>query len=453
MPSIVILILVIGAAVAGLTLFLLKSFIAPKRITNMKEALKQGKSSLVIRGAKQLIAKEPRNAEAHYLLGKAYLKDKKTELALMEMKTVNQIGNFDTGIPETTFRKEIAELYLRYGQSEEALKEYIILIKKEPKVAEHYFNAGKLFEERNKAANAFKYFKKAAELNPNHAETHFRLGLILYRSKKPVEAKSELEKSLKLNPSHYKAYYYLGKLQKEGNDYTGALLSYEKAQKDPEFKPKALIERGTCYMNMQNPDKATVEFERAIRVSTDESSTDILYAHYFLGLALEKLRRMDEAIEHWEKVYSKKPAFRDVAEKLSQYQELRTDDRIKDYLTAGKEEFTDICKKLTGAMGYTLRDIGDTNGGCKVTATESESGKWRNARKMPVQIYFLRMPENVEDAIVRKMHDEMRQNSVPRGVVVNSAGFSRSAREFAETRPVDLIDKEKLQSLLKQIDW
>ncbi len=44
--------------------------------------------------AKQILAKEPRNSEAHYLLAKAYRNDGKAELALMEMKNVNNLNDF-----------------------------------------------------------------------------------------------------------------------------------------------------------------------------------------------------------------------------------------------------------------------------------------------------------------------------------------------------------------------
>ena len=86
-------------------------------------------------------------------------------------------------------------------------------------------------------------------------------------------------------------------------------------------------------MSQGSYENATIELERAIKLSKDDGSTETLYGRYFLSLCFEKLKNIDRAMEQGEKIYSKKPQFRDVAEKLTQYQEDRTDDRIKDYLT------------------------------------------------------------------------------------------------------------------------
>jgi len=40
--------------------------------------------------------------------------------------------------------------------------------------------------------------------------------------------------------------------------------------------------------------------------------------------------------------------------------------------------------------------------------------------------------------------------NIPRGILLTSSGFSRKAQDFAETRPIDLYGKEKLQDLLKK---
>ncbi len=169
-------------------------------------------------------------------------------------------------------------------------------------------------------------------------------------------------------------------------------------------------------------------------------------------MCYEKLRVLEKAIEQWEKIYVKKPTFRDVAEKLSQYQELRHDDRVKDYLTAPKEEFFEICKAITTAMGRTVRDVSEIPNGCQIIALESESSKWRNARKMPMILRFLRMAELIDDSSVRSLNEEMKKMSVMRGVILTSSGFTRVAQEFVESRPIDLIGKEQLLELLKKID-
>lgn len=452
MPIIIALIIILGIGIGFFTFFLIKSIIAPKQVASLQNGLRQGKPNAVVRQAKQLIAKEPKNAEAHYYLGLAYQALDKPELALMELKTVNQIGIFDGSVKEDEFRQKIAELYERFKQNEEALKEYLLLIRLQPQNAEYYFKAGKLFEARDRSDKALNYYRKAIEIDPRHSDAHYCLGYALFRGKKVVESKMEFEEALRYNPNNYRAHFYFGKLQKDSHDYVAALLSFEKAQRDQELKVRALVERGSCYMHMNNFEKAVSELERAIKLSTNESAQEILYARYFLAACFEKTREFDKAIVQWESIYKKKPSFRDVAEKLSQYQELRTDDHIKDYLTAGPGEFMEICKSVALSMNLNIRDTTDIKNGCQIIAVESDS-KWRNAKKMPKLLWFLRVPEMISESTVRSILDEMKKLSVSRGVIFSSSNFSRKAIEYGESRPVELIGKDDFQQQLKQINW
>lgn len=425
----------------------------PKRAEMIVALLKQGKIQAAVKAARAIIAKDPRNAEAHYILGQAYLVENKGELALMEYKTVNQIGAFGPGLPETEFRRKMAQLYDRFGQAEEALKEFLLLVKLEPFQADHYYWAGKLFGDRNRADMALDYLRKAVELDTRHGKAHFELGIRLYREKKPVEAKAELDASLKYDSDNAQAYFYLGKLQKESHDYVAALLSFEKAQRDPEYKAKALVERGGCYMSMNSMEKAIPELERAVRSASDEGSTEALYARYFLAMCHEKLRDLDKAIEQWEKIYAKKAGFRDVAEKLAHYQEFRTDDKMKDYLTSSQEEFIDFCKAIvTQGMSLQVRDVSDIPNGCDLIAVEGDSAKWLNARKMPRLIRMMRSPDIIDDSMVRALLEQMKKLNLTRAAIVTSSGFSRSATEFADSRPLDLFNKDQLQELLEKVD-
>ena len=444
-----ILIIIVGSVLVGVMVFVAPKLFAPKKIATLANYVKQGKATAAARLGKQILAKEPRNSEAHYLLGLSYKDDGKSDLALMELKTVNQIGRFEGYCPEVEFRKNIAKLYADFKQPEEALKEYVLLIKLEPNVADHYYETGQLFAERGNPDRALGFYRKALEIDPKHSDSHFQTGFLLYRSKHSVEAKEELEAALKYRPDNYKAYFYLGRILKENHDYVAALLAFEKAQKDQSVKTKALVERGSCYMSLNSLDKAVVELERAIRITQSESGNETLFARYFLSLCHEKMRQFDKAIEQWEKIYAKKPSFRDVAEKLSQYQDLRTDDRMKDFLTSPPDEFYDLCKSLVEGLGLTPQDVEGIHNGCQLIALEQNS-KWRNARRVPTLIRIYRVSEVLDLSTVRQIHEDMKKMKVMRGMVVTSGRYSKAATDFAETRPIDLVDREKLQKLLQK---
>jgi tetratricopeptide (TPR) repeat protein len=450
MSFIVILIIILGVAIGFLSWFIVRMVAVPRQSKAIADLLKQGKSSSAARAAKALLVKDPHNGVGHWFLGQAYLADGKPELALMELKAVNQIGQFDADLPEIEFRTRIAALFERFGQTEEALKEHILLTKLEPGKAAHFLDAGRLFESRGRTDVAVKYLRKAIEMDERLYEAHHGLGAILYRTKHPMEAKAEFEAALKWNSEDYEAFYFLGKLLKEMSDFTAALLAFEKASRSPELKLKCLVERGGCYMSQGSLDKAIPELERAVKMVTkDEAAPEALYARYFLAMCYEKTRNLDKAIEQWERVYAKKPGFRDVAEKLTQYQEYRTDDRMKDFLTCGKEEYLELCKAVVqGPMSLSIRDTAEISNGVDIIAVEGDSEKWMGAKKLPRLVRFLRVSDNLDEGAVRSLLDQMKKLGVVRGCITTSSGFTRAALEFAENRSVELLSKDKLQELL-----
>jgi tetratricopeptide (TPR) repeat protein len=275
---------------------------------------------------------------------------------------------------------------------------------------------------------------------------------MLYRDKKAAEAKSELEAALKYRNDNAQAHFYLGKLQKDAKDYRSALDSFEKAARDPQCRVKALVERGGCYMALNAIDKAIPDLERAANAITVESAQESLYCRYFLALCYEKNRNMDKAIGQWERITAAKKNFKDVAEKLAQYQDLRADDNIKDYFSSSQGEFVEICKALASrGLDLQVKSGRPLPDGCELIAIENDAAKWKNVRKAPRLLRFFRSPDMVEESKIREILEDAKNQNMARSAVFTSSGFSGSALEYANSRPVELFNREKLQELLGRI--
>jgi tetratricopeptide (TPR) repeat protein len=122
----------------------------------------------------------------------------------------------------------------------------------------------------------------------------------------------------------------MGKILKDSKDYAGAIPYLEKAARDQEYKLRALVEIGGCYMSLKMLSKAILELERAVNIIQKEAEPDSLYARYFLAMCYEKSQEFTKAVAQWEKIYGQKKNFRDVGEKLTQYIEYRTGNAEKD---------------------------------------------------------------------------------------------------------------------------
>ncbi|MDR2313764.1 MAG: tetratricopeptide repeat protein [Spirochaetaceae bacterium] len=449
--SLAIILIFFAVGIGFLIFFIVKSIAIPKRADQIADMIKRGKSQVAIKASRAILSRDPKNPDAHYFLGKAYLAEHKEDLAFEEFKNLSLSGALGEFIPEEDFRGELAQLFVKNKQLEEALKEYILLIKLAPDRAEYYYWAGKLFTERNRPDMAQNYLRKAAELAPRDPKIHYELGVMLYKNKNTVEAKDALERSLKLKADNAQAYYYLGKLQKDAKDYTGAIASLEKAARDPQFRLRAMLERGGCYMVLNAVDKAIPDLERAVKSITEEGAQESLYARYFLAMCYEKTHNMVQAIEQWDKIHGLKANFKDVEAKLAQYQDLKNDDIIKDFLSAGNQEFMEMCRQMAStALLLQVKTTKNIPEGVEFIAIENNSGKWRNARKQPRLIRIYRSPEMIDDSKVRAILDDAKAQNIVRTMIMTSTGFTGSAISYAESRSIELFNKDKLQGLLKQ---
>ena len=442
----IIFIAVLGTAVAFLAVFVIRAILVPQHIEGVQKLLKQNKIQAAIKLGKSLTNKNPHDVEAHYFLGKAFLADKKDELTLAEFKFVNQHAIFEqTIIVESEFRAEMAKLYLKFNQPEEALKEYILLIKMMPREAENYFQAGKLMESRQKTDQAFSFYQQAVHLDPQHYKAHVAIGKFFFRAKQNAEALREFNTAIAIKPDDFSLYYHLGRIYKETKEYATAISTFEKALRDPEFKQRAYIERGSCFIAAQNIDRAIEEFDNAVKSSRNERSNETVFARYCLADCYEKNRKISQALVQWNAITQVSSGYKNVMEKLTEYQDLQSNDSMKEYLTSSPEDFSSIAQSIVKKIfGLSPKGVEKTKYGCKVTATEAN----KNVRQSLSIFYFFREPDPIDENVVRELEEEIKEQKAKKGVAYSSTGFTRQASTFSEGRLLELCDRAKLSAAL-----
>jgi tetratricopeptide (TPR) repeat protein len=446
-------VLVFGGVILFLV-FMLSRLLAPRKINVLRTLMKNQNYRQAVKVAKDILSRDNANIEAHYYLAECYQVEGKDELALIEYKAADKIGIYNRYVSEIELRQKLAELYDKFENYDESLKEYILLSNKYPDDYTFHHKIGELFEKKDSREQAVSYYQRALKLNPGFTQSMLNLGMIYYETRKLADAAELLENALKKNSSNYKAHLYLGLIRKEENNPAGALKHLETASRDKKLKVRALMERGKVHMASGKYENAVIELERALKNCPEEKLNIQLNIRYVLASCYEHLRNLTEAITQWEVIYSKQQNFKNVAEKLASYQELRMDDKMKDFMTATREEFHDICKRIiTQNMGLNISTMKEVpNEGIEFLTLEPDS-KWRNVKKRPKLIYIYRSNSPIDEATVRRVYESMRLNNVIKCVVICASSYSALALSFVQERPIELVDKNGLQDILNNVGY
>jgi tetratricopeptide (TPR) repeat protein len=445
-----ILVFLFCIILAIIILYLLSIYVFPKQLDELKTMIEAGQTRLAIKKLTEMLEKDDRNPYAHFLLAEAYKSEGNPQYAVLEYRQVLKFGRFDDKINEIYVRTTLANLYKERKSFEEARNEYMLLTKLDPANYENFYELGLMMYNMGQSEKAAGYFKKSALLNMKHDMSFFYLGQIYYKNGVLVEAKQHFLNTIKLDPANYQAHYYLGLVLRQMGDFEWALKEFEIAMKSDELKVKSLLARGSCFMEKSQFPKAIMEFERGLKFAKKGSDTE-LSLRYFMAECQEKMRDIPSAIINWEKIVEVNPKFRDVQHKLGTYAEFRQDDRIKDFMIAGLEQFEHITRKIISSMNYNITDIeiiSDTE--IEITATENE-GKWRNTRQSNRIIRILRTTDTLQEPYFRKLHESMKPRNATRILVITTGDISPKAQEFVNTRPIDIKGKSELVELLKKV--
>ena len=223
-------------------------------------------------------------------------------IAEYEARLVNEPKNLK-------LRRDIAELYTQVKQFDRALDYYNQI------VAEEGLNDASL-EKAITETTARKFDHQIAQLDataPDYAE---RLAAL------QAERKDYLIKDCRRRvdkyPNDLAIRFEMGLLLFQAGRFGEAVAEFQKSQNNPHLRIRSLLFLGQSFLGRNMNDLAVRQFQNALKekVGFDDERKEILY---WLGVALEKMGKRDEAIEQFKLIYEVDSAYRDVAARVDAY--------------------------------------------------------------------------------------------------------------------------------------
>jgi len=189
------------------------------------------------------------------------------------------------------------------GKPEEMLRSYAALMgARFETTSAAQLEAGRLWWEMGKPAEAVAAFRKAAALDADDPIGHFNLAHALEQSGKPDEAVAEYKRAVELAPNYAKAHNNLAFLYEKRDRETLALFHYQQAVKFAPDYALAWNNLGILY-GRRGMHRLEVEaFRRQVRLTPKDP-----LAHFNLGVAYHRTREYRAAIACYRKSLELKP--------------------------------------------------------------------------------------------------------------------------------------------------
>jgi len=212
----------------------------------------------------QILAAQPKNADALFLLG----------------SLAHQTGKFDAAC--------------------DLLNQAILV---NPNAADYHLNLGVVFTSQGRLPDAVAAFRKAISLRPQPAG-YFNLGIALSQMGQSEAAITAYRQSLALDPNQFLTCMMLGNALRELGRIEEALVSYRQALAlNPRF-PDIHNNLGGALAQLNRLPEAVASFQQAIALNPN-----LAEAHNNLGQSLTGMNRLEEAVAAFQKALALRPDY------------------------------------------------------------------------------------------------------------------------------------------------
>ena len=237
----------------------------------------------------QIVAGEPGNHEVWNLLGILYTQANQFDKAFECLQKAIELK------PLPFYVENLAKMYFKKEDYQNAVELYEILIKNNPNSYENTFNLAMAYKNNAQYDKAKKAYYNAIALNPQSTESYFNLAYLCFNESDTKGAIECYKKVLEMNPDDWETTYFLSLAYMQDKNYKDGLRCFEQRL----CKQSAIVSQGKTYPNLIK--------QKLIWTGHEDLSDKTLYTYYEAGFGdvIMLYRFMPELVSKCKKVIFK----------------------------------------------------------------------------------------------------------------------------------------------------
>ena len=213
--------------------------------------------------------KSDRDADAHHMLGIAYLNENNLQLAFMEfVKAVELNPN------EKTYHYALGHVYFKMNKFNEAVKEYSNALAIDPMYGDAHNALGVVYGKMERWDDAISEYQKALNIphysSPQQARSN--LGTAYFNKDDYQSAMIEFREAIKLQPEVAVFHLWLGHTYMNLDMTRDAIDAYGEVIKRDPMNVEAYYNLGLAHFKEDNKEGALAAFKKVVAISPNSST-------------------------------------------------------------------------------------------------------------------------------------------------------------------------------------
>ncbi|WP_347358034.1 tetratricopeptide repeat protein [Bdellovibrio sp.] len=261
------------------------------------EYLKQGMITESLAQAEEAVKKDPKNVDAHLLLGGLYSSLKVYPKAMEQYHTVMKLQPENTEAP-----LYIGALYSEQKQSDKAVKYFETLLKNPeyttPYLAHYYIGRVRMEQSETKYGKvAEASFKKALDLKSDFADAVLSLGVLYSKQKNEDKAISLYRAFQKENTPSPRVAEVLAQIYIERGDYENAYAQLEVMENDSDEPLNVRMKMALILIEQKRYETAVQKLEEILKDAPESDKV-----RFYLAAVYEETRQHEKAVKEYRKI-------------------------------------------------------------------------------------------------------------------------------------------------------
>lgn len=405
----------------------------------------------IVKEANKRLAKNPHDPLGLIPLGEIYFESQLWEKAftvysdLVKLALANKDGTID--LYQSFLRQGITALKLE--KLPEATQSLINATKMNSVAYEPNYFLGQTMAKLEQFDKAIPLFKKALLAKPDASEIYMQLGQCFYKAKKFRDSLPCFKKALDEDPGNKEALFNMADAMSNEGHPEKAIKVFMHLRADPVYGPRSCLQAGQYHMKISDSNSAIQDLEIGLKHESTPPEIKIELEYNLARCYFEK-NMIQKGLMMCKSIRAKNANYKDVNTLISRYQELSQNSNLQIYISANSSDFVTLCRKfiMTKYRNSTVKiqsidvDVLYTD-----ILAEIYSSKWEDV----ALFRFFRTTGATGEIYVREFHGHMSDVKAARGFCISAGTFTEEARKYIEGRPIDLIEKNDLTKILKQI--